>query len=317
MADKYDLYDQAVDLVAEGKVDEAVARYREAIALDADFADGWQGLALALNDLGRHAEAIEAAKRLCELTPDDVLAHTTLSRMYQAAGMVPEAEAAGAQARILDWKRQLKEGGSEGAQRRRDPRRADRAQPPADRAVGRHPRRDQARDAAAAEAARAAARRCPTATTISSASRRRTPCCATSLADYPDLEALLSAMRHFLPRMSALAGIRVLDLTRFLAGPFCTTILADLGAEVVKIEAPKGGDEGRYGYPAGRRRPGLLPRAQPRQEGHHARPAPGRGSRAPAPPAAALRRPGRELRGRHAGALGPRARRPLPRSTRG
>jgi tetratricopeptide (TPR) repeat protein len=115
MADKYDLYDQAVDLVAEGQLEEAVARYREAIALDADFADGWQGLALALNDLGRHEEAIAAAKRLCELTPDDVLAHTTLSRMYQAANMIPEAEAAGAQARILDWKRQLKEG-KEGSQ---------------------------------------------------------------------------------------------------------------------------------------------------------------------------------------------------------
>ncbi len=49
--------------------------------------------------------------------------------------------------------------------------------------------------------------------------------------------------------MSALRDTRVLDLTRFLAGPYCTSILSDLGAQVVKIEAPKGGDEGRYGYP--------------------------------------------------------------------
>ncbi len=49
--------------------------------------------------------------------------------------------------------------------------------------------------------------------------------------------------------MSALSHVRVLDLTRFLAGPFCTTLLADMGADVVKVEAPKGGDEGRYGYP--------------------------------------------------------------------
>ncbi len=110
MADKWDLFDRAVDLVAEGKLEDAVATYEEAIALDAEFADAWQGLALALNDLGRHDGAIEAAKKLCELTPDDVLAHTTLSRLYQAAGMIAEAEAEGGKARILDWKRQLKEG---------------------------------------------------------------------------------------------------------------------------------------------------------------------------------------------------------------
>ena len=110
MADKWDLFDRAVDLVAEEKLADAVKTYEEAIALDAGFADAWQGLALALNDLGRHQDAIEAGKKLCELTPDDVLAHTTLSRLYQAAGMIAEAEAEGGKARLLDWKRQLKEG---------------------------------------------------------------------------------------------------------------------------------------------------------------------------------------------------------------
>jgi len=44
---------------------------------------------------------------------------------------------------------------------------------------------------------------------------------------------------------SPLEGVKVVDLTRVLAGPFCTMLLSDLGAEVVKVERPGGGDDTR------------------------------------------------------------------------
>jgi tetratricopeptide (TPR) repeat protein len=101
-------YFAALDLVAEGEHERALAEYEKALAADPTFTDAMHGRCRALQDLGRLDEAIAVAKRISELDPDDVLAHTSLSVLYQKKGMIPEAEAEGNKARILGWKKQLK-----------------------------------------------------------------------------------------------------------------------------------------------------------------------------------------------------------------
>jgi tetratricopeptide (TPR) repeat protein len=105
-----DHYYAALDLVAEGRLEEAVAAYRESLTADPTFTEAMHGLARALQNLQRYDDAIDVANKIAELDPDDVLAHTSLSVLYQRKGMIPEAEAEGAKARVLGWKQQLKKG---------------------------------------------------------------------------------------------------------------------------------------------------------------------------------------------------------------
>ena len=110
MPNSEELYNQAVDCIADGKLDDAIGKYQAAVAIDPTFADAWEGLSMAYADKEMWTEAIEAARKVVDLTPDDQLGYTNLSRIYQRSGNVPEAEAWAAKGRILDWKAQLKEG---------------------------------------------------------------------------------------------------------------------------------------------------------------------------------------------------------------
>jgi tetratricopeptide (TPR) repeat protein len=107
-----DHYYAALDLFADGDHERALEEYKKSVEADPSFTEALHGMARALQDLNRLDDAIEISKRIVEADPDDVLAHTSLSVLYQKKGMVPEAEAEANKARVLGWKQQLKKSGS-------------------------------------------------------------------------------------------------------------------------------------------------------------------------------------------------------------
>ena len=66
---------------------------KSALDLDPDFDLALNALGEVYNRTGDLDKALPLARRLCELTPDDPMAHAALSRLYMQKGMIPEAEA--------------------------------------------------------------------------------------------------------------------------------------------------------------------------------------------------------------------------------
>jgi tetratricopeptide (TPR) repeat protein len=101
------LSEEGLALLAAGSPLGAADAFSAAIAADPAHTEAHHGLIRSLRDAGLLNRSIAAAMALTALAPADPLAHTALSISLQAAGHVPQAEAAAARARILEWKTQL------------------------------------------------------------------------------------------------------------------------------------------------------------------------------------------------------------------
>jgi Flp pilus assembly protein TadD len=109
MSNARSIYKNGFDHYVNGRNEEAIAGFREALEVDPTLAIAWNGLSLALGRIGDLEGAVEAANKLVELEPDEPLSHANLSRLLQQQGLVPEAEAAMAIAGNLEMKQKQSE----------------------------------------------------------------------------------------------------------------------------------------------------------------------------------------------------------------
>lgn len=108
MTDRKTHYLAGMKLFGADRYAEAIAEYEKALALSPDWTDALHALATSYSKLGRQDEAIATVERIIALEPEDAFAFTSLSIFLQRKGMIPEAEAAAAKARMISWKQELK-----------------------------------------------------------------------------------------------------------------------------------------------------------------------------------------------------------------
>lgn len=103
MPTAFELYDAAADRRDRGDKEGAVATLEEALVLDPNFTLAHGMLAKLCADLAMTDKAIEHAKKVVELEPDDAFSYTALSVIYQRCGRIPEAE----HAKAMAWQKQM------------------------------------------------------------------------------------------------------------------------------------------------------------------------------------------------------------------
>lgn len=102
------LYDTALQKFKEEKPEEAISLLLEAIRSESHFSDAYEALGLLYFRAKRIDDAIDIMQELARMDPDNIMAHTNLSRFYVAQGLIEEAEKEQAEARRLSWKAELR-----------------------------------------------------------------------------------------------------------------------------------------------------------------------------------------------------------------
>jgi tetratricopeptide (TPR) repeat protein len=104
MAAFKDLFRDGRQLQAAKNFEPAIEKFREASEVEEKTSTALQAMAQCYTELGRHQEAIDAAKKAVEKEPDDQFSYISLSRAYQRGGFIPEAEYAMAQGQQAAWR---------------------------------------------------------------------------------------------------------------------------------------------------------------------------------------------------------------------
>jgi Flp pilus assembly protein TadD len=97
------LYDEAIQQQQAGMLQEAVGKLEGLAVAHPDYALAHAALGVFYGQLGRHDAAVEHARKVCQLEPDDPFSYMALSLVCQRAGRTPEAEQAMSEALARQW----------------------------------------------------------------------------------------------------------------------------------------------------------------------------------------------------------------------